>query len=237
MKLLVVYARIYGQSMMNALAAIAKNSWTVLLPMGLLVAWSLLAGLMGSMGFAGGILTGLARSAALSIYSFFLGGLVAQQKVGLDQLRQSAGVYFWSWLNIFFVVWVANLVLAGVFAANPALKTALDYVLIIALNTTPEIVYQKGTRGGLETIQRSFLFLQENWVEWFIPNGLVLGGVFAIFSTGVMIGVFRGPLAIAAPLVGGVLLHGYMVFRGFLFEALDGSTHRQRMFRYRNANE
>jgi len=117
------------------------------------------------------------------------------------------------------------------------LKIAFNLVLLVALNTTPEVVYQKGTRGGLETIQRSFLFLQENWVEWFIPNGLVLGAVFAIFSTGMLVGVFRGPLAIAAPLVGGVLLHVYMVFRGFLFEALDGSTHRQRMFRYRNANE
>jgi hypothetical protein len=235
MKLLVVYARIYGQSVMNAVAAIAKNSWTLLLPMGLVVAWTLLAGLLGSIGVAGGILAGLARSAALSIYSFFLGGLVAQQKVGVDQLRKSVGVYFWSWFNIFFVLWVVDLVLGAVFTANPALKIAFDLVLLIALNTTPEVVYQKGTRGGLETIQRSFLFLQENWVEWFIPNGLVLGGVFAIFSTGALVGVFRGPLAIAAPLLGGVLLHVYMVFRGFLFEALDGSTHRQRMFRYRNA--
>ena len=38
-----------------------------------------------------------------------------------------------------------------------------------------------------------------------------------------------------ASLVGGALFHVIMVFRGHLFGELDGSTHRQRMFRHRNA--
>jgi hypothetical protein len=39
--------------------------------------------------------------------------------------------------------------------------------------------------------------------------------------------------AVTAPILIGALLHVLMVFRGFLFEILDGSTHRQRMFRFR----
>ena len=237
MKVIAVYAGIYGKAFTNALAAIAKNPWTLLLPMGLSVAWLLLATLLGSVldPFTGGMLISLAYSAALSIYCFFLGGLVAQQKVGLDQLKTSIGTYFWSWLNIFFVLWIASLLLTPVFAANPNLVMPVTLVLLIALNTVPETIYVKGTRGGIDTITRSFAFMQENWIEWFIPNGLVLGLVVVGMLFGTVVSSLLGTLgAIGSGLLLGIFLHVYAVFRGFLFEALDGSTHRQRMFRFRN---
>lgn len=236
MKVIAVYARIYGKAFTDALAAIAKNWWTILLPMGLAVAWMLLTSVLGSAlePYSGGFLIGLARSAALSIYCFFLGGLVANQKVGLDQLRTSIGAYFWSWISIFFVLWIAGLVLTPIFAANPNLMLPFDLVQLIALNTVPETIYQKGTRGGLETITRAFGFLQENWIEWFIPNGLVIGLFIAATVFGGIFTVFGAAGAIASALLIGALLHVYAVFRGFLYEALDGSTHRQRMFRFRS---
>lgn len=237
MKVITVYARIYGQAFTNALAAIFKNAWTLLLPMGLAVAWMFLGTLVGNAmdPWSGGMVIGLARSAALSIYCFFLGGLVAQQKVGLDQLKTSIGTYFWSWLNIFFVLWIASLLLTPVFAANPNLVMPVTLVLLIALNTVPETIYVKGTRGGIDTITRSFAFMQENWIEWFIPNGLVLGLVVVGMVFGTVVSSLLGTLgAIGSGLLLGIFLHVYAVFRGFLFEALDGSTHRQRMFRFRN---
>jgi hypothetical protein len=235
MKVIAVYAGIYGKAFTNALAAIAKNPWTLLLPMGLAVAWVVLGMILGSAldPYSGGMLIGLARSAALSIYCFFLGGLVANQKVGIDQLRTSIGAYFWSWISIFFVLWIVDLVLTPVFKTNPDLALPYSLVQLIALNTVPETIYQKGTRGGIETIQRSFGFLQENWIEWFIPNGLVLGGVFAASVFGAVLSIFGTLGAIVSALVVGVLIHVYAVFRGFLYEALDGSTHRQRMYRAR----
>jgi len=236
MKVIVVYARIYGQAFTSALAAIGKNPWTLLLPMGLAVTWMVLGMVFGAAldPFSGGLLIGLAQSAALSIYCFFLGGLVANQKVGLDQLRTGIGAYFWSWISIFFVLWIVDLVLGPLFKANPDLATPYSLVLLIALNTVPETIYLKGTRGGIETIQRSFGFLQEHWIEWFIPNGLVLGAAFALSLFGAVFLVFGAAGAVVSGLVVGVLLHVYAVFRGFLYEALDGSTHRQRMFRARN---
>ena len=234
MKIVALYARIYAKAFTDALAAIAKNPWTLLLPMGLAVAWQVLGTLLGSMldPFSGGFLIGLARSAALSIYCFFLGGLVANQKVGLDQLKASLGAYFWSWISIFFVLWVVDLVLTPVFKTNPDLAVPFTLVKLIALNAVPEVVYQKGTRGGLETITRSFGFLQESWIEWFIPNALLIGLGFAAVALGALVAGLVG--AIGVGLVGGIFLHVAMVFRGFLFEALDGSTHRQRMYRFRN---
>ncbi|MCU0699538.1 MAG: hypothetical protein MUC96_23775 [Myxococcaceae bacterium] len=233
MNIVAVYARIYAKAFTDALAAIAKNPWTLLLPMGIAVAGLVLVLLvftvLGSL--IGGFLAGLAQSAALSVYCFFLGGLVANQKVGLDQLKTSIGAYFWSWISIFFVLWIARILLGPVFASNVGIARAYDFVLIAALNAVPEVIYQKGTRGGLETIGRNFSFLQENPIEWFLPNAPLLAVVYAaqLFSV-----LSLTPLGIGGALVAGILLHVAMVFRGFLFEALDGSTHRQRMFRFRN---
>lgn len=236
MKVIAVYARIYGKAFTDALAAIGKNWWTILLPMALVVAWTLFTMVVGSAldPFSGGLLVGLARSAALSIYCFFLGGLVANQKVGLDQLRTSIGAYFWSWISIFFVLWIASLVLGPIFKANPNLALPFELVQLIALNAVPETIYQKGTRGGLETITRAFAFLQENWIEWFIPNGLVIGLFVAATVFSAVFSVFGTVGALVGAVLLGAVVHVYAVFRGFLYEALDGSTHRQRMFRFRS---
>ena len=83
------------------------------------------------------------------------------------------------------------------------------------------------------TIQRSFRFLQENWIEWFVPNGLLLAGVWYAWEQGWLFRLPGGVLGLG--IIGGVLLHVVMVFRGFLFQQLDGSTHRQRMFKFKNS--
>ncbi len=237
MSFILVYLKIYARSLTNALAAIAKNVWTLALPMGLMVAFFLLGGLLSGGGYAGGMLLGLARSAALSIYLYFAGQLIGRQRTGLSDLKTAIGAYFWSSLNLFFVLWIIDLLLATALFNNPqaaALKLAVTMLELLVLNAAPETMYLKGTRGGLETIQRSIAFLQENWIEWFVPNGLILAFVYflgaGLFFTLASFDPFHGA---GVMLLLGALLHVVMVFRGFLFEALDGSTHRQRMYRFK----
>jgi hypothetical protein len=78
-------------------------------------------------------------------------------------------------------------------------------------------------------------FIHENWIEWFFPNAVpnlifaalgwwsLTGAPFALISA-------RG---LASTAVIGAAFHAWMVFRGQLFQVLDGTTHRQRMYRYR----
>jgi hypothetical protein len=109
---------------------------------------------------------------------------------------------------------------------------ALTMMELIVLNAAPEVIYLKRSSGGIETIQRSFSFLQENWIEWFLPNVLILGFVWLVINGTIPVGALPLPV-ITVPVLGGALLHVVMVYRGFLFQTLDGSTHRQRMFRFR----
>jgi len=233
---ILVYLRIYGSCFAHALAAVAKNAWTLLLPIALVEAMGLLGDVVGGAGYAGGMILGLAQSAAASVYTYFVAEIVARNRVGLGDFRTSIGKYFWTWLNLFFVLWIISLALQMTTAANPnqaSLLVVVRLMELVVLNAAPEVIYQRRTYGGLETIQRSFRFLQECWIEWFIPNGLIIAAVWYFMTSGGARWIAQlpgGTLTFWA--LAGALLHVVMVFRGFLFEVLDGSTHRQRMFKY-----
>lgn len=232
----VVYARLYARAFVDALAAIGRNLWTLVLPMGLVVAFLALGLLVGPLGIAGGFILALARSALFSVYTYFLGEIVAKNRVGLADLKTSLGAYFWTWVNLFFVLWIIDLVL-GPMSVTPdgqRLRQVISMMELVILNAAPEIIYSKRTAGGLDTIQRSFAFLQEAWIEWFIPNALILAVAWFVMNG--TIPLLQLPLPfLTVPVVGGALLHVVMVYRGFLFQLLDGTTHRQRMFRFKGS--
>ena len=235
--ILIVYFRLYLECLVRALGAIARSAWTLVLPMGLMVAWVLLATLLSGLGFVGGILAALARTAAASAYWYFVSELVAGNRVSINEFKRSIGAYFWSFLNLFFVLWILDLVLGMVLQSNPKgaqLMVIIDLMELVVLNAAPEVIAFKRSYGGLETIQRSFQFLQESWIEWFVPNGLVIFLVWWLSWGGgqrFLAMIPGGQLTFAV--VAGVLLHVFFVFRGYLFETLNGTSHRQRMFKYR----
>ena len=100
----------------------------------------------------------------------------------------------------------------------------------------PEVIYQRHTYGGLATIQRAVQFLQANWMEWGVPNLLLLALLWLAWRDGLGLLMQVGTAGVVLwSIFFGSLLHLVMVFRGHLFAALDGSSHRQRMFRYRTA--
>lgn len=231
---LLVYARIYGKAFVDALAAIGRNLWTLVLPIALVFAFLALGMAVSPLGYAGGFLLSLAKSAAFSIYTYFVAEVVAKNRVGLGDLRTSIGAYFWTWINLFFVLWIIDLLLGPMTVTDDGrrLLKALTMMELIILNAAPEVIYLKRTSGGIETIQRSFAFLQECWIEWFVPNALILGFVWLLIDGTIPLNALPMP-QITVPVLAGALLHVVVVFRGFLFQMLDGSTHRQRMFRFR----
>jgi hypothetical protein len=237
MSVLTVYGRIYAESLRQAMAGIGKNIWTLLLPMALFVGFSLLGSLLGTVGFIGGILMGVVLAAVLSCYFYFLGEVVAKSRVRFDEFGRSIGAYFWSVANVLFVFWIAELVVSMLFRGTPQgpiFGQLLVLAALILLNATPEVIYQRGSYGGLQTVQRSIQFLQANWIEWGIPNLIILA-VFIWFPLGPFLALGQvGPYL--AGLVQGALFHLAMVFRGHLFAALDGTSHRQRMYRWRTGS-
>lgn len=234
MTVVLVYLRLYGACLQRALRGIGKNPWTLLLPMGGAVASFFLGMLFSGLGLVGGLLFSLAVDALLSSYLYFVNEVVSHARVEVTALKQSILPYFWSVLNLMFVLWVVEFLLAAGLR-NSDQATYIFFITRLAafvlLNACPEIIYLKGSYGGIATIQGSIEFIHRNWIEWFVPN-LLFGAVFFYgLPAALRVGV---PLWIM-PIVGGALLHVVMVFRGHLFQELDRSSHRQRMFKYRTA--
>lgn len=228
MKVLRVYLRIYGECFRKAFTAIGRNAWTLLLPAVLLWGWDKILMLVAPLGLVGGILAALARAALASSYLYFVGELVQSGRVSLSELQKSVGAYFWSLVNLFFVFWIASFLIGAVAGPNAsALLLALSLVAVVALNAAPEVIYLRGTYGGLQTIHSSFDFLKQEWIPWFAANIPLLAGVYSI-------GYFVR-VEYVTELLMGAALHVAMVFRGHLFKALVGSSHRQRMFYQRVA--
>lgn len=237
MKFVLVYLRLYGRCFLDAFAGLWKNPWTLLLPIAMMLALVLLGPLLAPLGIVGGFLLGISLTFLSSCYLYFLGGVVAKHSVSVKELKTAFLAYFWSVMNLGFVLWIAELGLGFALGKNPnaaAFQAALGLLAAVLLNAAPEVIYLKGSVGGLETIQRSIRFLQENWIEWFLPNGLFIAAVWYFPQLGIDPFSATSPraLLLGSGIAGGFVAHILMVFRGNLFQELEGSTHRQRMFRY-----
>jgi len=206
--------------------------------MGLFLLMGLASAVAAPLGMLGGFVMGAVIAALGSCYLYFLGELVANAKVKLAEFGKSIAAYFWSVANVLFVYWIASVLLNAVLSGSPQARgasSALGWGAVVLLNAVPEVIYRNRTYGGLATIQRAVQFLQGNWLEWGVPNVLLLAALQAARTEGAGLLVFQlGTLGfILWSIVYGALFHLVMVFRGHLFVELDGSSHRQRMFRYR----
>jgi hypothetical protein len=230
MKVLKVYLRIYADCFGKAFSSIGKNPWTLLLPVAVMLGARVAGLLAAQLGVLAGLLVALATAALFSSYLYFVRELIHTARVSLRELRNSIGAYFWSILNVFFVIWLARLALSLLVGRTPnagALMLALWIVAVVALNATPEVIYLRGTYGGLQTIAASWEFLKAHWIPWFAVNVPLLAAVALVW--------LYLPWPFLDDVIVGAALHVAMVFRGYLFRALDGSSHRQRMFLQRVA--
>jgi hypothetical protein len=242
MDTLAVYGRLYAKAAAAAWSAAWKSPWTLLLPLIALAADVTAFILVAPLGVLAGIAMALVQAALLSGYFYFVLEALRGSRVDLSELGKSLGAYLWSFVNLAFVVWVARLVLSTVapgILAGPV-GVFLEVAAFILLNAAPEAITQRGTYGGLATIQASVEFIQENWLVWLLPNvvlGVLLFLVLPPVQTLLLSAVFgaRGVLltgiVFAVTLSAG--LHLLFLFRAFLFRELAGSSHRQRLFKHR----
>lgn len=233
MSVVTIYLRIYASCLKRAQQGILKSPWTLLLPIGFFAVSILASSLLGHLGFLGGMLTALAMDAIFASYLYVVSETVDNSKVRIEELSRSIGPFFWAVLNLMFVLWIGRMILGFALANNPhsgVIYAIAQFAAFVLMNATPEVIYQRHTHGGLQTIQRTIQFVHESWIEWFIPN-LLFGAAF-YYGTDFLLNT--GVPWFAVAIVGGALLHVVMVFRGHLFRELDGSSHRQRMFKHRS---
>ncbi len=200
------------------------------------------------LGFFAGIVIFLAISAITSNYLYLLFKIVKHDKFTFQDFKDGFTVYLRKIYTVLFIGWVAQLLfgfivepiltglLSGIFTYS-VLSVLISILVLILVNALPETIYQKNY-SPVESIIYAFNFIKENWIEWFLPNIILMGILY--FSTGIIvrnifaynIGFnFRPSLiGIAIYFLGQIIFSYTMIYRGVLFDILSTSTRRKRMF-------
>ena len=250
----------------NALQATGRSlvrGWLVILAVIVFTLLMLLAhqiarplGMVG--GFVLGAVNALLIGATLSLIEQTIKGARA---IAIGDVLESMGHYFWDVISVGFVLWIPTMLLDTSLRANPDsqfLVTACLLLVFILLNPAPEVIYLTRHDSPLDVLKRSYDFVLDNWIEWFLPMALVLAplGLSLFFRLSSQLGRGAGldfmqllmvpftvltawliDLGISAELTGTMallltppLMVGMLIFRGHLFAALSATSRRQRLY-------
>lgn len=239
MQILRVTLWLYTTALGKSLECVRKNGLVSLAPLAYGIVLSGVATIAWRLGFLGGYLIRLAELLCASSGLFLVGNLVQYGKADIDDFLKGFTVYLWELLTLGFILWIPNWLAATVLAGVPngaLIYMMMQIALYVFLNPVPELIYQTNT-SGLELLGASYKFIVENWIEWFIPNlvFLVAGYFLWNFLNGLIWGLPGLLRTFFELFVMGLGLTYFMLFRGFLFVELYGSTRRSREYRYRAA--
>jgi len=217
----------------------ARKNWVVsFAPVAYGVILAIIVSIVAPLGMIGGLLFSLASQACVSSGLFLVKNMVDSNKADFNDFLNGFTVYLWELLGIAFILWIPLRVLAMALATAPngdLIYFLIKLALYILLNPVPEFIYQSRA-SGIELIGSSYNFIVENWIEWLIPNILLLAVGY------VLLGLIE-PLIFALPgfvalflyaFIVGLGLTYFMIFRGFLFAQLHGTTRRSRLYRYKS---
>ena len=240
MQILQVTLWMYANALRRSWECVARNWVVSFAPIAYAIILAVIASIVSPLGIVGGLLFSLASQACVSSGLFLVKQLVDGKKADFNDFLNGFTVYLWELLGIAFIVWIPLRLLSMGLVGTPngeLIYFLIKLVLYILLNPVPEFIYQ--TRAaGLELISASYNFIVENWIEWLLPNIVLLAlGYFLIemlepllFSLPPFAALF------AYAFVAGLGLTYFMIFRGFLFAQLHGTTRRSRLYRYRANN-
>ncbi len=245
--------RLYQQAATETWEKGRRSWWVALLPFLYGPLFFLISGFAARLGMIGGFIIGLALAMCVSSYLYFIAGVVNGSRMHPSELIESWRPYFGSVINILFLLFIVQYVLA--LLTPPGDETAMiltsliELILLIILNPIPEIIYQ-GRSEGFNMVQESVDFLRTSGMEWFFPLILlaVLSALFfpiPILAGPLQFGRLTFPMTLGGsfadslaglfwPVVSAFILFALMVFRGILFRSLSGATRRQRLFRSRS---
>jgi hypothetical protein len=252
---------LYGDAFARMVQSL-RRAWPVILA---IYAYTLGLFLIGAIGqvipspMLAGLLVAIADALAVGALLALMQRTISDLAVGLSDIPEVVGTYFWDVIAVGFVLWIPLILIdmvAHMSGQSHLLLPMISVLLAVFFNPLPEVIYQCRTGSPLEALGESARFVQQHWIEWFLPMVLIAAplGSLLFYTSGSMRGglsfgylislsasLTRGLadllglpsgaalflVLVGAPIVTFLLLS----FRGHLFAALVGSTRRQRAFR------
>ena len=130
------------------------------------------------LGMAGGFLLGAVNALLVgATLSLIEQGVSYARTITIKDVFDSFGHYFWDVIGVGFALWLPLMALDMGTRQNPngpLISYAVMLLLFIMLNPAPEIIYQVRHDSPLDVFKRAYDFVLENWIEWFLPVGVLL---------------------------------------------------------------
>ena len=194
-----------------------------------------------------GILVAIVQSALISNYLYLIENIILYDRITLDDFKKGFMVYIWKIYGVLLVLWFVNygagLFLGFIFNIRLGFISLWSLVILagfLLLNSIPEVLYQKHYNVG-ESFGYSFDFIKENWLDWFVPNGLfwiiLYLTVGSVLPSSLVGGINMLSLSLKGVIVyfiGQWIFSFMMIYRGLLFQVLSSTTRRKRVFMRNN---
>ena len=169
---------LYRRAVLSTLRSIQQGWIGMIALVGFALLFVGISRIAGPLGMAGGFILGAANAllvgATLHLIEQSFSGVRALQ---LHDIVDSLGHYFWDVIGVGFVLWLPVMALDMGIQANPYgqfLSAACLLLLFILLNPAPEVIYQVRHDSPLDVFKTCYDFVLENWIEWFLPFGLLI---------------------------------------------------------------
>lgn len=212
----------------------ALKACPVLIPItvGVLLVNVMIAMAAGFFGFLAGLFLLIADGAVLGAYLYALEQVIRYRKLKIQDLQYGIQVYFRRTVIMIMIInlaFYALSILGGILSGLGFVVMMIGYLgAFIFLNPLPEMLYLRHYSEG-ESLSKSYEFVMENWIDWFIP---LLPMMILAFGGGIFGGMlFPGLGTLPGILIQAIVLPFVMVYRGFLFDNLSKSSRRKRQFR------
>ena len=194
-----------------------------------------------------GILVAIVQSALISNYLYLIENIILYDRITLDDFKKGFMVYIWKIYGVLLVLWFVNygagLFLGFIFNIRLGFISLWSLVILagfLLLNSIPEVLYQKHYNVG-ESFGYSFDFIKENWLDWFVPNGLfwiiLYLTVGSVLPSSLVGGINMLSLSLKGVIVyfiGQWIFSFMMIYRGLLFQVLSSTTRRKIVFMRNN---
>ncbi|MGV8146170.1 MAG: hypothetical protein ACLKAK_06185 [Alkaliphilus sp.] len=195
-----------------------------------------------------GIVLIIGTSALISNYLHLLDCIVRRNKLTMQDFKAGFTVHLrkvWGIIFVFFIVQMGLDLLVvpilGRMIGPLALALIINFLVLILLNSLPEVIYQKDYNSW-GSIKHTIDFVKENWIEWFVPNFFIIA-IMYFLSRQLFAGITAlrimalikitdlfSPTMIITYLISQVFISYFMIYRGLLFATLSTSTRRKRLF-------
>jgi len=156
-----------------------RRGWIIIVAViGFLFLLMLARQLAAPLGMAGGFLLGAVNALLVgATLSLVEQSISYARALTVKDVFDSFGHYFWDVISVGFVLWLPLIALDMGTQNNPnglLISYAVMLLIFILLNPAPEIIYQVQHDSPLDVFKSAYEFVLENWIEWFLPIGLLL---------------------------------------------------------------